>query len=470
MIKTSGRLFTSFLFTGLSGRLLVLTAVFVLIAEVVIYLPSVARFRQVYLHDKVERAYLALQVMKVDPDMMVTQDVEREVLRAAGVRAITVRREGMVVMAINGGDPVMPNRSIDLRESSATVLMVEAVRTILGGYPDYIEVLEAGPQPMEDIQVIVGSKPLRTAMIDYSKRIAGLSLVISLLTGALVFLALQRMTVRPVHRLIGAMKYFRRSPENVRGLIPVSGRRDELGEAEQELRVLQQELQEALRQKERLAGVGQGVSKIAHDLRNTLATAQLLGERLVDSADPDVRAVAPRLTETLERALTLCTETMQYGQARESAPRIQPVPLATLVDEVALACGAPERVICSIDIDLIVFADREQLYRVLFNLTRNAFDAMGPKNPDSQDVGHVTIAAENTDRLSIITVTDEGPGFAPKALENLFKPFVGSARRGGTGLGLVICQDLIRAHGGTIDLHASSSEGTVFEIRLPIKA
>lgn len=456
------------LVSGLSGRLLVLTAIFVLIAEVVIYLPSVARFREVYLTERVQRAFLALQVMRSVPEYLVSEQLERDLLQSAGVESVSVRQNGEVLMMVNGGNPIMGERMADMRKESPSLLIMDALTLLMFDPPPYIEVVDQGPMDNVDIQVVIDTAPLRAEMFAFSQRIAVLSLMISLVTAALVFLALQRITVKPIRALISAMLAFRRSPEAVGVLMPFSKRLDELGQAQRELRLMQQELQDALRQKERLAGVGQGVSKIAHDLRNTLATAQLLGERLVDSDDPDVQAIAPRMADAIERALTLCTETMQYGQAREAAPRLQPVSLALLVEEVGLASGAPDRVDNGIDPDQVIFADREHLYRVLLNLVQNSLQAMGPAFLAEGEPGRVFITGHNAANRSLITIRDEGPGFAPKAKEHLFQPFVSSTRRGGTGLGLVICHDLIRAHGGTIALMNSDETGSVFEISLPL--
>jgi hypothetical protein len=116
--------------------------------------------------------------------------------------------------------------------------------------------------------------------------------------------------------------------------------------------------------------------------------------------------------------------------------------------------------------DLTVPADPEQLFRLLANLMRNAREAIEA----SGGHGEVRVSARREDGTAAIRIADTGPGLPARARAHLFKPFQGSARRGGTGLGLSIAQDLVRAHGGTLTLVASTTEGTVFEIRLPAEA
>ena len=81
--------------------------------------------------------------------------------------------------------------------------------------------------------------------------------------------------------------------------------------------------------------------------------------------------------------------------------------------------------------------------------------------------GAVTVTAEETDADWTVTVADTGPGLPAKAREHLFSPFQGSFRKGGIGLGLVISAELVRGHGGKLDLLRSDGTGTAFRIRLP---
>src|SRR3546814_538561 len=148
--------------------------------------------------------------------------------------------------------------------------------------------------------------------------------------------------VRPIQRLIGSIVAFRTAPEDARQTIQPSRRGDELGRAERELQMMQQDLRQALIQRARLAQLGIAVSKISHDLRNMLASAQLVSDRLAASEDPTVRQVAPRLVGSIDRAIELCAQTLRYGKAEEQTPKLQRLYLAALVDGVATGLGLPE--------------------------------------------------------------------------------------------------------------------------------
>src|SRR3546814_4753225 len=146
------------------------------------------------------------------------------------------------------------------------------------------------------------------AMLDYSERILGLSIVISLIAAGLVFLSLRRLLVVPLTRLIDKMVAFRDDPEDAANVVMPSGRSDEIGVAQRQLHDMQIALRGALKQKARLAALGTGVTKINHDLRNILSTAALLSERLALSDDPEVRRITPRLLDALDRAVDLCRD------------------------------------------------------------------------------------------------------------------------------------------------------------------
>jgi signal transduction histidine kinase len=107
---------------------------------------------------------------------------------------------------------------------------------------------------------------------------------------------------------------------------------------------------------------------------------------------------------------------------------------------------------------LAATADRDQLFRVLTNLTQNAAEA---------GAGRVVIGAMDTGHGIEISVADNGPGIPERALERLFRPFEGSVRAGGTGLGLPIARELMRGHGGDLSLVRSGETGTEFCLHLP---
>ena len=242
----------------------------------------------------------------------------------------------------------------------------------------------------------------------------------------------------------------------------------ELREAEEALRALQTELISALRQKDRLAQLGTAVSKISHDLRNILTTAQLFTDRIGSSEDPLVRRMAPKLVGSITRAVHLCESTLAFGKAEEPSPTQTTLILDDLVTDVMdgerLAVGDGDVILSeNIPPQFTMSADPEQLYRVISNLVRNARQAIIATG----DSGEITVSAYEDDDNWWIEIADTGPGLPQRAQEHLFTPFQGGASKGGTGLGLAIASELIRAHGGALELDRTGPAGTVFSIRLP---
>jgi len=258
------------------------------------------------------------------------------------------------------------------------------------------------------------------------------------------------------------MVAFRTDPEDPDRMIVPSGRTDEIGMAERELSVMQRDLRAALTQKARLAAIGVAVAKISHDLRNILQTASVVSDRLATVNDPEVARMTPRLVESVDRAVELTRQTLDYARDQPPPPQRSRFVLRTLVEDVgsdqAFANGSSVKFINDVGGDIELEADRNQMFRVLANLVRNAAQA-GARN--------LRVSANVADGHVQVAVADDGPGLPAKAREHLFQPFIGAARLGGTGLGLVIVREILRAHGGDISLDESSDRGTVFRLDLP---
>jgi len=326
---------------------------------------------------------------------------------------------------------------------------------------------ETGTGPGDFIEVVLPEAPLRTAMIRYGLNVLGLSIIISMISAALVYFALNGLLVQPMTRITRNMLRFSQNPEDASRIIVPSARHDEIGTAERELAHMQMELTQTLQQKSRLAALGLAVSKISHDLRNMLANAQLISDRLGDLPDPAVQKFAPKLIVSLGRAINLAESTLKFGRAEEAAPRRELVGLRVLVEEVGDGLGLPREgaISWTIDVDqtLRIDADRDQLFRVLTNLCRNSLQAI-----EQLDLvkGHIQVGGRRNGRRVTILVRDDGPGVPEKARIHLFQAFQGSARKGGTGLGLAVAQELVAAHGGTIRL-LEIDHGAAFEIDIP---
>jgi signal transduction histidine kinase len=188
----------------------------------------------------------------------------------------------------------------------------------------------------------------------------------------------------------------------------------------------------------------------------------------VSSPDPTVQSFAPKLIASLDRAIAFCNDTLRFGRAEEPAPRRELIPLRSLAEEVGdgLGLSPSTRVVLAVavDDDLIVDADRDQLYRVLSNLVRNSLQAIEAQRSQ----GTITIAARRGVGTTHIRLSDTGPGVPERARAHLFQAFQGSARKGGTGLGLTIARELVVAHGGDLRLvESAADQGAVFEIDIP---
>lgn len=318
------------------------------------------------------------------------------------------------------------------------------------------------------IEVTMDTQPMRMAMIDYGLRILILSAVISVFTAFLLFLAMRSFLVKPIKGVINAMSSYAEAPEDARRIIEPTAGVLEIREAETALQSMQMQLTGSLKQKDRLAQLGEAVAKISHDLRNILTTAQLFTDRMENSVDPDVKRIVPKLINSISRAVNLCESTLAFGKADEPPPALNRFMLAEIISDVVdserLAAGEYDLSYSEdVPANMVVRADPEQLYRVVSNLVRNARQAIvaGGK------AGEIAIKAHETEADWIISITDTGPGLPPKARDHLFQPFQGGIRKGGSGLGLAIAADLVRGHGGALELQRSDDMGTTFEIRLP---
>ncbi|HEX2479503.1 MAG TPA: HAMP domain-containing sensor histidine kinase [Geminicoccaceae bacterium] len=450
---------------SLSARLLVLTFAFVLLAEVLIYVPSIARFRRVYLEERIGAAHLATLSLEAAPDGLISEDLEQELLSQAGVLSVTLREPAAELM-LGLLPPV--EKVYDLRTATPEAMIRHAFDTLWHGGDRTIRVIAPSPaRPEVLVDVSLSEQGMWNAMVGYSWRILTLSIVISVVTALLVFSALQVMIVRPLRRITDSVIAFRSRPEDASVDLPPSERRDEIGLVQTELSSMQRALRSALAQKTRLAAVGTAVSKINHDLRNILASAMVVSDRLEHSQDPEVRHVTPRLLEALDRAARLCSATVNFSRAEASDPQKTRVALAPLLDEVGEAVLGPDpgaiRWRNEVGPDIRVLADRDQLYRVLLNLGRNAAEAL----PGSG--GLIAVTAWESAQETVIEIADTGRGIPKGAQAHLFEAFSGSARPGGTGLGLPIAREIMRAHGGDLVLAHTGEDGTAFRLTLPAR-
>jgi signal transduction histidine kinase len=451
----------------LSGRFLILTVIFVMLAEVMIFVPSIARYRADFLLTRLKQAQIAALTQLATEDMILPE-LEAELLANAEVFNVVLRRDEVRQLVLSSPIPGEVHDTFDLRMAGPWELVRDAF-SLLADRPN--RVIRVIGYPVQDagtlIEVTMETKPLRDAMVEYGLRILILSALISVVTAFLLFLAVRRLLVLPIRRVVRHMQTYAEAPEDARRVIAPNADVEELRVAEEALQSMQTQLTGALRQKERLAQLGGAVAKISHDLRNILTTAQLFADRIEGSADPVVARSAPKLVNSISRAVSLCESTLAFGKAEEPPPQLRRLNLARLVSEVAEGEGTASDALVTILVDvppgLMIRADGEQLFRVLSNLVRNARQAIEATGQP----GSIEISAGEDESEWLIRVGDTGPGLPPKAREHLFSAFQGGARKGGTGLGLAIAAELVRGHGGRLDLARSDAEGTEFAIHLP---
>ena len=454
---------------GLSTKLLLLTVLFVMIAEVLIFMPSIANFRLRWLEERLGAA-AAVSVLLVQGDpKTLPRTLQNDVLMSIGAKAIAVRDGGVSRLLVIAEMPPEVDEHIDIAQTGPIAAMTGAIETLFFGGNRMLRVFGRVGESRSEFELIVPDFRLREAMLTYSRNVALLSLLISLFTAMLVYTAINRIMIRPIRAMTSSMLAFAQAPDDAGRVIAPESRSDEIGVAERELAEMQLRLQRTLGEQKRLADLGLAVSKINHDMRNILASAQLLSDRLRAVRDPSVQAFAPRLLRALDRAVSYSEGVLAYGRTQEAAPARRRLRLHQMVDEVHGLLGIEGSgidFVNAIEPYFEVDADSEQLFRVLMNLSRNAILAMTADDSGSV-VRRLTISAERQGSVSRILVTDTGPGLPAKARENLFAAFRGSARSGGTGLGLAIAHELVRAHGGSLDLVESIGGRTVFAVTIP---
>src|ERR1700735_1844071 len=452
---------------GLSGKLLVLTILFVMIAEVLIYVPLVANYRVNWLNDRLASAYTAALVLDAAPNGMVSDSLAKQLLDSVGARAVAMKMGQQRRMLAVGDKPPPINNDYDMRNVMTFDSIIDAFMLMFDGAAGKKVMRVVGPAPMggDYIEIVMDEAPLQKSLLHYSVDLLLISLLISGLTAVLVYLTLHYLFVRPMRRLTANMMAFRADPENPARIIPASARTAEIGVAERELASMQSDLASMLHQKSRLAALGLAVSKINHDLRNLLGSAQLISDQLGSVPDPRVQRFAPKLMRSLERAIAFCQSTLSYGRAQEAAPDRRMILIEPVVAEVRESAGLASDTsitwISAIERVLAIDADPDQLFRVLLNLVRNAEQAL-----EGQPATQIRITGRREGAVAIIEVSDTGPGISAATRENLFKAFQTSGRPGGSGLGLVIAAALVRAHGGQIHL-VEGTIGATFRITVP---
>ena len=453
---------------SLSAKLLVFTALFVFLGVVAIFLPTLSSFRLTWLKDRVAMAEVATLAVSAAPDNMVSERLRDELLTSAGVLVVVVRTKDARRLVLQSRRPPMAKARYDLRSLNWWQALLDTLQTLFAGGERAIVVIDRPPTiDAEFIELAMDERPLYAALIAHSIGILKYALVLALLAGVVLYVALHALFIRPVRRLGRAMARFGEAPEDAPPL-PAPSRRDEIGDLERAFAAMQGQVRDLLHQRSRLAALGAAVSRIAHELRNMLTAAHMLSDRLTMVEDPLVQRFAPKLLQSVDRAITFCTATLKYGRLREPEPRRSLLPLRDIVEEVFAAMPQQEGIalVNRVEGGLLVDADADQLFRALFNLAHNAAKALAASPPEGEEP-RIEVRAQRREGGVEITIADNGPGLPQKVREHLFEPFVGaSAASGGTGLGLAITREIVRAHHGDIAL-MQTARGTAFRLFIP---
>jgi signal transduction histidine kinase len=454
---------------SLSGRLLLLTIFYVMLGQVLIFVPSVGQYYRELLNNHIESAELAVMPFTLPESNKLPPNLRTEILKRAGAEAVLLTLADQRFFFQVNNEPKKVDATIDLTRAGFGASMIEGLSCLFHRTDRTLHVI--APTRIEgarSIGIILREGPIRAALGAYALRVMETGFFVSALAACLVFTSLFFVFVRPMERITEAMVRFRENPEDSSRIVSASTRRDEIGLAERELAAMQRDLYGSLQQKTRLAALGAAVARIQHDLRNILASAKLASDRLADIDDPVVKNLSPRLVTSLDRAVALATQTLRYGRAEEHAPVRKPIPLRPLIDEASEAAmetkASPAEIGFAnrVDPGLRIDADSEQLYRMVLNLLRNAVEALAGRAD-----ARIEILAERRGRIVSLIIADNGPGI-PSALQaKLFQPFATAARAGGSGLGLAIARDLARLHGGEMTLIATGPDGTQFRIDIP---
>ena len=318
----------------LSTKLLLLTVSFVLIAELLIFPPSVANFRQQWLEQRLATAAaVSVVLLQADPEK-IPQNVQDDVLKATGVKAIAVRERGVSRLMVVSGMPPKVDQHVDLDGAGAWMAIMQTGETLFFGGHRIIRAFGKVGDSDKEFELILSDHRLRTAMLKYARNIALLSLLVSAITASLVFAAIHGLMIRPIRNLRNAMLTFAAVPDSPDSIVRVTARKDELGVTERELAGMQTQLQRILGEQKHLADLGLAVSKINHDMRNILASAQLISDRLRLVKDPTVQIFAPKLLRALDRAVAYSEGVLAYGRTQEPAPVRRRLRLRQLVEEV----------------------------------------------------------------------------------------------------------------------------------------
>ncbi len=229
--------------------------------------------------------------------------------------------------------------------------------------------------------------------------------------------------------------------------------------------LLRRQSQEEVERKARLATIGQMLSGVLHDLRTPLTVVGGYAEMLASEDDPNLRQeMADQILAQLEHISTMQQETLAFVRGEKSVfmRRVfMHVFMKDLTEQLQQEfAGSPVELRVLTGYTGAARFDEQKLRRALFNLARNAIDAM----PEG---GRFFLSVDREGDAIVFRARDNGPGIPKEIASKLFESFVSSGKKHGTGLGLAIVKKIVLEHGGQVDFKTQPGKGTSFELRFP---
>jgi signal transduction histidine kinase len=456
-------------FTGVAGQLLLYTVGMVLLVQVLLFPLLITERRNVWLQGRANASDLVALYVGPMPGHRVSDEsarVGRDVMYIQSIVARTDQRRDTILLHPDSidGDIV----TLRVPDDTAFWSIPATLAHFTSRDGRYIRLLyKPALSDYDELEIIVAETSVRQHLMAQSGAIALNIFIFSAVAGAVVYFMVYRIVVRPMRAIADSVTRFSQAPETPLTDMS-SGKSDEIRRVVGALEIMQRTVSTALRQRKRLADLGEAVAKISHDLRNSLSAAQVLSDGLADSHDPQVRDAAPRLERAIQRAVTLAEATLKYGRSETPLPNLASMKFRPVLDEAMEEgiAGWPNvqvRVECYDNLQVV--ADADHLHRVITNLVRNAARAVASR-PAASVVGIVEARARLEDGNVILTISDNGPGVPRTVLAKLFQPFSKAGSDGGTGLGLAISRELARGMGGELVLASSGPTGASFALTL----
>jgi len=260
-----------FISRRLSGKLLLMTIGFVMLAELVIFIPSAATFRQDWLTDRAQQAGLLAQALTGVPDYEASEILTAQFMQDTDVIMMSAKRDGMSEFMLGQPPEIGGVDMIDLREKRRLPLFRDAFQAFFGNAEGSLRVISDSPVIGQDaLELIIPKEKLQWAMRDYFKRID-----------------------------------------------------------------MKQGVRAGFKQRERLATLGMAVAKINHDLRNVLASASLVSDRLAGDEDERISKMGARLTRAVDRGIKLTSEVLNFSLSGQDEADLEVVRISLLVGEAA---------------------------------------------------------------------------------------------------------------------------------------